>query len=54
MKLCEKLNRRVGDKEYKKWYVNLTKEQVEDLCWNKDQKLEVKIRGNNLILKPSK
>ena len=53
MKLQDKINRRVGDKEYRRWYINLSKEEVKKLEWNKGQELEAKIIGNKLILKPS-
>lgn len=50
MKLYEKLNKRVEDKEYKIWYDNLIKKQIKDLEWDKDQVLKVKIKDNSLIL----
>ena len=52
MKLCERLNRRIGDREYKKWYVNLTKQQVDKLQWGRDQMLKAKIIGDRLIIRP--
>ena len=54
MKLQDELNRRVGDKEYRKWFVNLSKEHVEKLQWKKGQELDVRIRGSSLILRPAK
>ena len=52
MKLCEKLNRRVGDKEYKKWYLVLSKEDIDKLQWKKGEELEAKVRGNSLMIRP--
>ena len=50
----DELNRRVGDKEYRKWFVNLSKEHVERLQWEKGQELDVRIRGRTLTLRPAK
>lgn len=52
MKLQEKMNRRVGDKEYRRWYLNLSKDEVAKLEWQKGQELKVKIHGQKLILEP--
>ena len=54
VKLQDELNRRVGDKEYRKWFVNLSKEHVERLQWAKGQELDVRIRGRTLTLRPAK
>lgn len=52
MKLQDKINRKVGDREYRRWYINLSKEEVKRLEWKKGQELETKIIGNKLVLKP--
>lgn len=53
MRLQDELNRRVGDKEYRKWFVNLSKEHVEKLQWKKGQELDARVRGRSLILRPA-
>lgn len=53
MKLQDKINRRVGNKEYRRWYINLSKGEIDELKWIKGQELESKINNGKLILKPS-
>ena len=52
MKLQDRVNRRVGNKEYRRWYLNLSKEEIEKLKWKKGQELESKVIENRLIIKP--
>jgi hypothetical protein len=52
MKLQDKINRKIGNKEYRRYYVNLSNETIEKLAWSKGQELESKIRNGSLIVKP--
>ena len=52
VKLQNKINRKIGNKEYRRWSVNLPIEQIEQLKWSEGLELEVKITGNKLVLKP--
>lgn len=53
MKLRDKLNRRVGGREYRKWYLSLPNAYVERLGWTYGQDLKVEIDGSNLLIKPA-
>jgi hypothetical protein len=54
LKLQKRVNRRVGEKEYLKWYVNLPEAKIKELKWKDDQDLDVEVKGNKVILKPKK
>lgn len=54
MKLQKRVNRRVGDKEYLKWYVNIPQEIIEKLDWKNGVELDVDTKGNQVVLKPKK
>ena len=53
MKLQNKINRIVNGVEYRRWYVYLPKEEVDELNWKEGVELDTKISGNKLVLKPS-
>ncbi len=53
MRLLDKLNRKVGDKEYRKYFLHIPNNDVDKLQWTKGQELDVRIRGDTLILKPA-
>jgi hypothetical protein len=50
VKLQKRLNRKVNDKEYSKWIVTLSPEDVEELGWKEGSELSSKIKDNKLIL----
>lgn len=50
MKLQKRLNRRVGDKEYVKWYVNIPAELVTEFGWKEGQELDTKKQRRKLVL----
>ncbi len=52
MKLQKRFNRKVGDKEYSKWVVTLSPEDVNKLGWKSGQELESKVRDDSLTLLP--
>ena len=53
MRLLDKLNRRVGGREYRKWYLSLPNADVEQLGWSHGQELKAEIDGNNLLIRPA-
>ena len=52
MKLQKRFNRKVNDKEYSKWVVTLSPEDVEELGWNEGIELDSKVKDSKLILQP--
>jgi hypothetical protein len=54
MKLQKRLNRKVGDKEYLKWYVDIPSSMIDEADWKEGTNLEVKVKNNKIILEPSK
>jgi len=50
MKLQKRTNRRVGNKEYVKWYVNLPSELIVEFGWKEGQELQTKKDRRKLIL----
>ena len=53
MRLRDKLNRRVGDRVYRKWYLSLSNADVERLGWERGQELKTRISGNRLVIEPA-
>lgn len=53
MRLLDKLNRRVGDREYRKWYLSLPNAHVKRLGWSHGQELKTRIDGNMLVIEPA-
>jgi AbrB family looped-hinge helix DNA binding protein len=52
MKLQKRFSRKVGNKEYSKWIVNLPPDDVESLGWKEGTELEIDIKDGKIILKP--
>jgi AbrB family looped-hinge helix DNA binding protein len=52
MKLQKRFNRKVGNKEYNKWVVNLPPEDVDTLGWKEGMELDVIQKDGKIILKP--
>lgn len=54
MKLQQRTNRRVGDKEYVKWYVDIPADVIKQTGWKEGSELEVDIKGDKLTIKRKK
>ena len=54
MKLQKRVNRRVGDKEYVKWYVNIPSDMVKEFGWKEGQELQPEKNSKKLVLTPKK
>jgi len=52
MKLQKRANRKIGDKEYVKWYVNIPVDKIKELNWKEGIELEIQTKGNQVVLKP--
>ena len=52
MRLLDKLNRRAGGREYRKWYLHIPNADVEELGWTRGQTLNARISGKRLVLEP--
>lgn len=53
MRLSDRLNRRVGDRVYRKWYLNLSSADVELLGWSRGQHLRTRVSGGRLVIEPA-
>lgn len=54
MRLQKRSNRKVGDKEYVKWYVDIPADLIEKIDWKAKMELQADIKDNKIILKPKK
>ena len=54
MKLQQRLNRKVGDKEYVKWYVDIPSEVIQEVGWKKGSELEVVVKDGKVLVRPKK
>ena len=52
MRLLTKLNRRMGDVEYRTWWVHPAVKDVCDLGWTGGQELQAVVDGDSLIIRP--
>ena len=52
MRLLSKLNRRIGDKVYRTWYIPLSTKTIDKLGWPWGQELDVEVDENALIIRP--
>ena len=50
MRLRDKLNRRVGDRVYRKWYLSISNADVKQLGWSRGQELRVRISGGKMVI----
>ena len=53
MKLRSRLNRRVGDRVYRKWYLDIPVAAVEQLGWSRGQELRARVDGDRLVIAPA-
>ena len=54
MKVQKRLNRKVGDKEYAKWEVDIPPAIIKETGWKDGTELEVEVKDQKIILKPKK
>jgi hypothetical protein len=54
VKLQKRLNRKVNDKEYSKWIVTLSPEDIERLGWKEGAELEADVKNDELVIKRRK
>jgi AbrB family looped-hinge helix DNA binding protein len=54
MKLQQRLNRKVGDKEYVKWYVDIPADVIKEAGWKEGSDLEVVVKDGKVVLRPKK
>lgn len=54
MKLQTRTNRKVGDKEYKKWYVDIPSNLIDEAGWKEKSELEAIVKDGKIILKSKK
>ncbi len=52
MKLQKRVGRKVGDKEYYKYEVDIPTKDIEKLGWEGGAELKRNIKGKKLILEP--
>lgn len=52
MKLQQRLNRKVGDKEYVKWYVDIPSDVIKEAGWKEGSDLEVVVKDGKVVLRP--
>lgn len=50
MKLQKRANRKVGTKEYVKWYVNIPADLIKEMGWKEGQEIIPIIKNQNLVL----
>ena len=50
MKLQSQVSRKVGDKEYKKFWIVISNKLLEKLGWKTGEDLKVEIKGNKLVI----
>jgi len=54
MKLQSQVSRRVGKKEYRKFWVVIPNEIIEKLGWVEGQEVSADVKGHTLLLKASR
>lgn len=54
MKVQKRLNRKVGNKEYTKWEVDIPPSVIKEVGWKDGTELEVDIKDRSVVLKPKK
>jgi len=50
MKLQSQVSRKIGDTEYKKFWVVISEKLLKKLGWKTGQELKADIKGNKLII----
>jgi len=54
MKLQQRSNRKVGDKEYVKWYIDIPSNVITEAGWKEGSDLEVVVKDGKVVLRPKK
>ena len=54
MKLQTRVNRRVKDKEYLKWYVGIPPDKIKEAGWDQGTELDIVVKDGKIILKTKK
>lgn len=54
MKVQKRLNRKVGNKEYAKWEVDIPPSVIEEVGWKDGMELDVDVKEDRVVLKPKK
>jgi len=54
MKVQKRLNRKVGDKEYAKWEIDIPPSVIKEVGWKDGTELDVDIKEHSIVLKPKK
>ncbi len=54
MKVQKRLNRKVGNKEYAKWEVDIPPSIIEEVGWKDGTELDVDIKDRSVVLRPKK
>jgi len=54
MKLQSQVSRKVGDTEYKKFWVVISQEILKKLGWKSGQELEGEVKGDKLVIEKKK
>ena len=49
MKLLERRNRIVNNVEYRRWYIDIPAKYIEEIGWEKGQRLRAKVTDNTLV-----
>lgn len=50
MKLQSQVSRKVGNKEYRKFWIVIPEKLLKKLGWKTGQELEAEIKGNKLVI----
>jgi AbrB family looped-hinge helix DNA binding protein len=54
MKLQQRLNRKVGDKEYVKWYIDIPSNIIDEAGWKEGSELDVVVKDGKVMLRSKK
>ena len=54
MKVQKRLNRKVGNKEYAKWEVDIPPSVIAEVGWKDGTELDVDVKEDKVVLKPKK
>ena len=49
MKLLERRNRIVNNVEYRRWYIDIPAKYIEEIGWEKGQRLRAKVTDNTPV-----
>ena len=54
MKLQSRVNRRIGNKEYRKWYIDIPPDVIEKIGWKESLELDYDVKNHQIVLRPKK